>query len=102
MSLSWLPARPLAGRSVAVTRARAQASGLARRLSELGARVVQAPAIQIRTLPGPMRSTRLPTTSVPDVSVNGVEHLFERLAAGGRDARSLAGVRVAAIGPGDG
>ena len=31
---------------------------------------------------------------------NGVGALFERLAAGGRDARALAGVRVAAIGPG--
>ena len=96
--LSWLPPRPLAGRSVAVTRARAQASGLARRLSELGARVLQAPAIQIRALPGDALDPT-PYDLLCLTSVNAVEHLFERLAAGGRDARSLAGVRVAAIGP---
>jgi uroporphyrinogen III methyltransferase/synthase len=33
-------------------------------------------------------------------SANGVELLFERLAGAGLDARALAGVRVAAIGPG--
>jgi uroporphyrinogen III methyltransferase / synthase len=49
--LAWLPTAPLAGRTVAVTRARAQASGLARRLRELGAEVVQAPTIRIRPLP---------------------------------------------------
>jgi uroporphyrinogen III methyltransferase/synthase len=33
-------------------------------------------------------------------SPNGVAGLFERLSSGGRDARSLAGARVAAVGPG--
>ncbi|HXP28419.1 MAG TPA: uroporphyrinogen-III C-methyltransferase, partial [Solirubrobacteraceae bacterium] len=42
--LSWLSAAPLAGRTVVVTRARAQASGLAGELRALGADVVQAPA----------------------------------------------------------
>src|SRR3954449_2047295 len=45
--LAWLEQRPLFGRSVVVTRARAQASGLARRLQELGASVIEAPAIRI-------------------------------------------------------
>ena len=36
--LAWIESRPLHGRSVAVTRARAQASGLAARLRALGAR----------------------------------------------------------------
>ena len=45
--LAWLERAPLFGRRVAVTRARAQASGLARRLEELGAEVVEAPAIRI-------------------------------------------------------
>jgi uroporphyrinogen III methyltransferase/synthase len=97
--LAWLERRPLAGRRVAVTRARAQASGLAARLRELGAEVVEAPAIRIEPLPG----------EAPDVarydlvcltSPNGVRLLFERLRAAGRDARALAGARVAAIGPG--
>ena len=97
--LSWLPPRPLAGCTVAVTRARAQASTLARRLEMLGANVVQAPVIRIRTLPGPALDPS-PYDLICVTSPNGVAGLFERLAAGGRDARSLAGARVAAIGPG--
>jgi uroporphyrinogen III methyltransferase/synthase len=97
--LSWLPPRPMAGRTVAVTRARAQASELARRLGSLGASVVQAPVIRIRALPGPPLDPS-PYDLVCVTSTNGVAALFERLAAGGRDARSLTGARVAAIGPG--
>ncbi|HXC46138.1 MAG TPA: uroporphyrinogen-III C-methyltransferase [Solirubrobacteraceae bacterium] len=98
-SLHWLPALPLAGRSVAVTRARAQASGLARRLTALGASVIEAPTIRVRALDGPPLEPA-PYDLICLTSANGVEYLFERLAAGGRDARSLAGARVAAIGPG--
>jgi len=91
--------RPLAGVTVAVTRARAQVSGLAARLRELGAKVVQAPVIRIQALDGPP-----PSLEGYDLlcltSPNGVRALFDRLAAAGRDARALAGVRVAAIGPG--
>lgn len=97
--LRWFDLRPLSGLTVAVTRARAQASGLAARLEGLGAVVVQAPAIRIVALEGP----------APDVarydlvcltSPNGVRLLFERMAAEGLDTRALAGARVAAIGPG--
>jgi uroporphyrinogen III methyltransferase/synthase len=97
--LSWLPPAPLAGLTVAVTRARPAASGLARRLEALGARVLQAPAIRTMPLPG----------SAPDLAAYdllcltspvGVATLFERLHADGHDARALAGTRVAAIGPG--
>jgi uroporphyrinogen III methyltransferase / synthase len=98
--LDWLAARrPLAGVSVAVTRARAQASGLAARLRSLGAEVVEAPAIQIVPLDGPA-----PELSRYDLvcltSPNGVRLLFDRLSDRGLDARALAGARVAAIGPG--
>jgi uroporphyrinogen III methyltransferase / synthase len=97
--LSWLPKRPLAGRTVAVTRARAQVSMLARRLEALGASVVQAPVIRVRPLEGPPLDPS-PYDLVCLTSPNGVAGLFDRLAAGGRDARSLSGARVAAIGPG--
>jgi uroporphyrinogen III methyltransferase/synthase len=97
--LEWLPPRPLAGRSIAVTRARAQASTLALGLERLGARVVQAPVIDVRPLPGPALDPT-PYDLVCLSSPNAVAALFERLAAGGRDARSLAGARIAAIGPG--
>ena len=46
-TLAWLERRPLHGRTVAVTRARAQASELAARLALLGAEVVETPAIRI-------------------------------------------------------
>jgi uroporphyrinogen III methyltransferase / synthase len=97
--LQWLERRPLAGVSVAVTRARAQASGLASRLRGLGATVVEAPAIKISPL-----DVELPDLSRYDLvcvtSPNGVRILFDRMAAKGVDARALAGARLAAIGPG--
>jgi uroporphyrinogen III methyltransferase/synthase len=97
--LQWFEARPLTGVTVAVTRARAQASELAGRLRELGAAVVQAPAIRIAPLDGP-----LPDLQSYDLvcltSPNGARLLFERLSAAGLDARALAGARIAAIGPG--
>jgi uroporphyrinogen III methyltransferase/synthase len=97
--LAWFERRPLAGLSVAVTRARAQTSGLAARLHALGARVIEAPAIRIAPLPGPA-----PELDGYDLvcltSPNGVDALFTRLSDAGRDARALAGARVAAIGPG--
>ncbi len=98
-SLSWFARGPLAGVTVAVTRARAQASGLATRLRELGALVVEAPAIRIVPLDGPV-----PELDGYDLlcltSPNGVAILFDRLREAGLDARALAGIRVAAIGPG--
>jgi uroporphyrinogen III methyltransferase/synthase len=97
--LSWVRPLPLAGRTVAVTRARAQISGLARALEARGARVVQAPVIRVSPLPGPPLDPS-PYDLICLTSANGVSAMFERLAAGGRDARALAGARVAAIGPG--
>ncbi|WP_270025342.1 uroporphyrinogen-III C-methyltransferase [Solirubrobacter phytolaccae] len=93
--IAWLEQRPLFGKTVAVTRARAQASALAARLRELGATTVEAPAIRTQpldvTLPAPRDYDLLCVTSPA-----GAEYLFTHL----RDARDLAGVTVAAIGPG--
>jgi uroporphyrinogen III methyltransferase/synthase len=100
--LAWLAPRPLAGLSVAVTRARAQASGLARRLQELGASVIQAPVIRVEQLPGPPLDPS-PYDLICLASPNAVTGLFERLDDGvhpAGDARALAGVKIAAIGPG--
>jgi uroporphyrinogen III methyltransferase/synthase len=97
--LAWLEQRPLHGRTIAVTRARPQASTLAARLRELGADVVEAPAIRTQPL-----DAELPDLSAYDLvcvtSPNGVQALFDRLAETARDARALAGRTVAAIGPG--
>ncbi len=95
-AIAWLERRPLYGEVVAVTRARAQASDLAWRLRELGADVIEAPTIRIEPrriqLEPPDRYALICFTSP-----NGVRLYFEALDG---DARSLAGLTVAAIGRG--
>ena len=97
--LAWFESRPLGGRTVAVTRARAQASGLAGRLRELGAAVIEAPAIRIQEIDGPA-----PHLADYDLvcltSPNGVRLLLDRLHRAGQDARAFGRARLAAIGPG--
>ncbi|MBE2317075.1 uroporphyrinogen-III C-methyltransferase [Solirubrobacter sp. CPCC 204708] len=93
--IAWLEQRPLFGKTVAVTRARAQASALAAQLRELGATTVEAPAIRTRPLDvalPPLRGYDLLCVTSP----TGADQLFTHL----RDARELAGLTVAAIGPG--
>ena len=104
-TIAWLERRPLHGRVVAVTRARAQASGLAARLRDLGAEVVETPAIRIEARPveGELRQAveRIDEYALVCLtSPNGVRLLFDGLGAAGRDARALATATVAAIGPG--
>ena len=103
--LAWVESRPLHGRTVVVTRARAQASGLAGELGALGARVVELPAI--RVVPRPVEGE---LASIVDrigdyalvclTSPNGAALLFAALEARGLDARALTGCTVAAIGSG--
>lgn len=105
MSGSGAPdARPLAGRTVVVTRARAQAGDFIAALEEMGAEVVAVPLIRI--LPaadqGPLRdAARCAATFdwIVFTSANGVDRFFAALAEDGRDARALAAARIAAIGP---
>lgn len=104
-ALAWLERRPLHGRRVVVTRARAQASGLAATLRGLGAEVVELPAIRIEARVD-SDEVRAAASSIRDyaliclTSPNGVRLLFEALKKAGLDARALAGATVAAIGPG--
>jgi uroporphyrinogen III methyltransferase/synthase len=102
--LEWLERRPLFGRTVVVTRARAQASGLAARLAALGADVVEAPAIRIEPRGAaevdPVVERIGDYALVCVTSPNGAALLLEALDRTGRDARALAGATVAAIGPG--
>jgi len=103
----WFEQRPLYGRTVAVTRAREQASRLAARLRLLGAEVVETPVI--RVVPFDVRLSRFDFAAPPDrfssydlvclTSPNGVRLFFERLAEVRLDARALFDARVAAIGP---
>lgn len=101
--LAWFDNKPLFGKKVLVTRAREQASQLTSRLEELGARVVEAPAIKIV----PPESYEPLDRAIAELatyhwliftSVNGVDAFFARLDAAGLDSRALAGVKVAAIG----
>jgi uroporphyrinogen III methyltransferase/synthase len=103
--LAWLEHRPLHGRRVVVTRARAQASGLAATLRNLGAEVVELPSIRIepRIDAEEVRSAAAAIGLYELIcltSPNGVRLLFEAIAAADLDSRALAGVTVAAIGPG--
>ncbi len=109
-ALAWLERRPLHGRRVVVTRARAQASGLAATLRALGAEVVELPSIRIEPLMESEETQRAVAAIgeyalVCVTSPNGAHLLFEALANAGLDARALGGTGVtgttiAAIGPG--
>ena len=103
--IAWLERRPLHGKKVVVTRARAQASELARRLDALGAESIELPAIRIEPLIDSDEVRRaveaLHTYALVCLtSPNGAHLLFEAMAAQGRDARALANASVAAIGAG--
>jgi uroporphyrinogen III methyltransferase/synthase len=93
--LGWFAAGPLAGISVAVTRARAQASGMAARLRALGATVVEAPTIRIEPL-----DFELPDLATYDLLVVTSPNAVEALMLRAVDARALAGPKIAVIGPG--
>ena len=103
--IAWLERRPLHGKRVVVTRARAQASELARRLDALGAEPIELPAIRIE----PRIDSDEVRRAVESIhtyalvcltSSNAVNLLFEAMAAQGRDARALANASIAAIGAG--
>ena len=89
--LSWYELRPLHGRRVVVTRARAQSSDLAEKLERLGAEVTLAPAIRIEPLP-----FERPDLAGFDVVCLTSTNAVDLLLSG--DVRELAGVTVAAIG----
>lgn len=102
--LDWFSRRPLAGKSVLVTRARSQAGVLKKELEELGARVLELPAIRI--LP-PATWDRVDRAArnlgsydwVVFTSANGVQMFLERLRALKKDVRVFGRTKIAAIGP---
>jgi len=102
-SLSWFERLPLFGKSVCLTRPDGVQDALARALEDLGAEVIRFPAIEI--VPSPPERLAEGLSSLPDAdwvvftSGQGVETFFDALTREGRDARALAGKRVAAVGP---
>ncbi|HSR94341.1 MAG TPA: uroporphyrinogen-III C-methyltransferase [Solirubrobacterales bacterium] len=116
-ALAWLERRPLHGRRIVVTRARAQASGLAATLRGLGAEVVELPAIRIE----PRIESEEVRRAIERIgeyaliciaSPNGAHLLFDAMRETGLDARAFGatqkqrqvgkgnGTMIAAIGPG--
>ncbi len=102
--LNWFESRPLFGQTVVVTRTRQQASDLSRKLSALGASVLEAPTIE---LVAPKDWTAvdeaLKSAATSDwiifTSANGVTFTRQRLFEIGLDARALGSAKIAAIGP---
>ena len=94
----------LSGKRIVVTRARSQASELARRLSEFGAEVVEFPTIAIE----PPREYAPMDRAIEQLqaydwlfftSVNGVQSFFNRLRQLGKNSQALEHLKVVAIGP---
>ncbi len=101
--LQWFDNKPLFGKTVVVTRARAQASVLTEKLEAQGAKVIEVPAIKI--VPAADYAQLDNAIAALDTykwlvftSANGVEYFFDRLLLAKKDARALAGVKLAAIG----
>lgn len=102
--LKWYEDRPLLGKKIVVTRARAQSSDLVKLLSDLGAECLEYPTIKIQpTEDWTALDKTLKNIAAYDwlifTSVNGVTFFFERLLATGRDVRALNNVCIASIGP---
>ncbi len=101
--LNWFERRPLFGRTVLVTRTREQASEFSASLRELGARVLELPAIRLEEHPA--AGERLAALPLGDydwvvfTSVNGVRGLCRLLRKQGRDLRALGSAALCAIGP---
>ena len=103
--LDFYERRPLFGRRVVVTRARAQAGELSAELERLGAEVYEFPTIEI----SPPEDFRPLDAAIRELdsfglivftSVNGVEAFLKRLRHHGLDLRALPReAKVAAIGP---
>jgi uroporphyrinogen III methyltransferase / synthase len=96
---AWFESRPLHGVTVAVARASGTDGDVAAELRTLGAAVLEVPAVRVEPV-----AAELPALDSYDVvlfvSAGAVERLFECLHERSRDARDLAGRRIAASGSG--
>ena len=101
--LSWFEKRLLFGRRIVVTRSTQQAQALTEKLRDLGADVIEMPATQIARLDlAPLREAITQLSRYQWLiltSQNAVSIFWEQLLGEGRDARALAGLKVAAVGP---
>ncbi len=95
--------QPLSGQTVLITRSAGQASDFRNSLEAKGARVLEMTALEI----GPPSSWDLLDGAITQIqtfdwliltSANGVQYFLERLQAQGKDARTLAGLKIAVVG----
>ncbi|MDZ8050963.1 MAG: uroporphyrinogen-III C-methyltransferase [Aulosira sp. ZfuVER01] len=93
----------LSGKTILVTRAVGQSSQFCDRLSAAGATVIEMPTLEI----GPPSSWEALDNAIANLanfdwliltSTNGVDYFFDRLTAQGKDARTLANVKIAVVG----
>ncbi|WP_274362603.1 uroporphyrinogen-III C-methyltransferase [Paenibacillus thermotolerans] len=105
--ISWFEKRPLFGRRILVTRARAQASELVDKIDELGGDAVECPVIRTQAVGGPEAAAALDRAleqidqydRVLFTSVNGVEFFFQACLERGIDIRRLHKAKIGAVGP---
>lgn len=101
--LNWFENRPLFGQTVLVTRTRQQAGELSRQLEALGAKVIEAPTIEI-VQPADPQAAHAAISKMNDydcvvfTSANGVRATWAAMQALKMDARDFAAA-VGAIGP---
>lgn len=104
-SLRWFDNKPIFGKTVMVTRARAKASVLTEELEKLGARVIEAAAIKTQ----PVEVTDEIESMIQNfntynvvvfTSGEGVRYFFDLLWKLGKDSRIFGNVRICAIGTG--
>ena len=97
------PLPPLTGKTVLVTRAAEQSSKFTNMLQQQGATVIEMPALEIHP-PSSWEGLDRAIAHLSDfdwlilTSANGVEYFFNRLATLGKDARALAGIKIAVVG----
>src|SRR5204863_4331722 len=95
--LQWFDKRPLFGTRIVVTRARAQARALSDALTARGAEVIEMPATRIEPLDDAALHDAVARIHEYQWAVftsqNAVHLMWDALRWGGRDARSLAGIR---------
>ena len=100
--IAWFDKRPLFGKRIVVTRASAQATGLRDALAELGADVIELPAMRIEPVDGEALTAALERLSEFDwvvfTSQNAVRLVWDALRATARDARVFAKAKVACVG----
>ena len=105
--------KSLSGKTIVITRARAQAAELVAELERLGARVVEFPTIKtvplesyqkvdysLERIDAALAKSLIHYEWIIFTSTNAVRFFLGRLVATGRPVSSLLGAKIAAVGPG--